>query len=138
MSLVIRQLAKIDEQYAKVDKHWDAYFASEYKIRGEKYKAKLQQDYYSMLHDNRKSMQSAMIDVPQFGSNVLPSYFSAMLRDQTQDDTKISSMHVWSALLANGIVDQFGMISPDVDLKTVSLFAVDNAEQAADFSIRHE
>ena len=49
-------LAKIDEQYAKVDKQLgDAYFASEYKIRGEKYKAKLQQDYYSMLHDNRNN-----------------------------------------------------------------------------------
>ena len=93
-------LAKIDEQYAKVDKQLgDAYFASEYKIRGEKYKAKLQQDYYSMLHDNRKSMQSAMIDVPQFGS-MYYRVFSAMLWDQTQDDTKISSMHVWSLLLA--------------------------------------
>ena len=124
-------LAKIDEQYAKVDKQLgDAFFASEYKIRGEKYKAKLQQDYYSMLHDNRKSMQSAMIDVPQFGSNIMPSYFSAQLWDQTQDDTQISSMHVWSALLANGVIDEFGMISSSVDLETVPLFALDNADQA--------
>ena len=75
-------------------------------------------------------MQSAMIDVPQFGSNIMPSYFSAQLWDQTQDDTQISSMHVWSALLANGVIDEFGMISSSVDLETVPLFALDNADQA--------
>ena len=32
-------------------------------------------------------------------------------------------------IIGNGIADQFGMISPDVDLKTVSLFAVDNADK---------
>ena len=124
-------LSKVDEQFAKVDKQLgDAFLGNEYQIRGERFKAQLQQDYYDMLSDNRKSMQLAMIDVPQFGANVMPSYFSSMLWDQAQDNTQITSMHLWSALMANGVIDEHGMISAGVDLATVPLFTATQVDQA--------
>ena len=89
----------------------------------------MSQDYYRMLADNRKSMQSAMVDVPQFGPNISPSMFSGLLLDQPQYKG-LTSIQLWSQLLAKGVIDEHGMLtdayqSPDAIASTLILSSSD-------------
>ena len=73
-------ISQIDFEYSDFGTQLgDAFLAKEFSIRKENLKAKISQDYYLMLRDNRQSMQRAMIDVPNFGPNIMPSFFSHFL-----------------------------------------------------------
>ena len=54
----------------------NVFFANQFEIEKESLKAKISQDFYRNQYDTRKSMQQAMLDVPNFGPNLMPSGFS--------------------------------------------------------------
>ena len=115
-------ISQIDFEYSDFGTQLgDAFLAKEYAIRKENLKAELSQDYYRMLRDNRQSMQRAMIDVPNFGPNIMPSMFSHFFIDQPDQYHGLTSMQIWSALYAHGVIDEYGLLKPGVDLTTTSM-----------------
>ncbi len=108
-------LSQIDFEYANFGKQLgDVFLAKSFSIQKENLKAKLSQDYYKMLRDNRQSMQRAMLDVPNFGPNIMPSMFSHFFIDNNEKYHGLNSMQIWSALYARGIMDEYGMLADGV------------------------
>ncbi len=121
-------LSQIDFEYSDFRTQLsDAFSAKEYTIEKENLKAELSQDYYRMLRDNRQSMQRAMIDVPNFGPNIMPSMFSHFFIDQPDQYHGLTSMQIWSALYAHGVIDEYGLLKPGVDLTTTSMIDLSDA-----------
>ena len=119
-------LAQLDSEYADLGSLLgDEFLGNEFQIRNEKLKSQLSEDYYSMLYDNRQSMQSAMLDVPQFGPNIMPSQFSHYFINDDYGD--LSSIQIWAALFANGVIDQYGIIKNDVNLDLMDISVIDYA-----------
>ena len=115
-------ITQLDLEYSDVGSQLsNAFLANEAEIASEGLKAELSQDYYDMLFDNRQSMQQAMIDVPQFGPNILPSQFSHLLMGQEDEYGDLSSTQIWSALFASEVIDIYGNVIDGFDLTTIDL-----------------
>ena len=123
-------LTTLENHYKNVGQSLvNTYLAEQSTIEHDQLKMAMSQDYYRMLADNRKSMQSAMVDVPQFGPNISPSMFSGLLLDQPQYKG-LTSIQLWSQLLAKGVIDEHGMLtdayqSPDAIASTLILSSSD-------------
>ena len=115
-------ISQIDFEYSDFGTQLgDAFLAKEFSIRKENLKAKISQDYYLMLRDNRQSMQRAMIDVPNFGPNIMPSFFSHFFIDNPDRFHGLNSMQIWSALYSRGVIDQHGHLNANFDVSSQPL-----------------
>ncbi|MGA0242104.1 MAG: hypothetical protein ACO3K7_03805, partial [Candidatus Marinamargulisbacteria bacterium] len=124
-------LTQIDLEYADVGTQLgNAFLGNHYEINAEELRAELSTDYYNMLAENRLSMQRAMVDIPHFGTNIMPSQFSHILLGadgnpyQTLSNQPLTSIQLWSKLVGLGVLDQYGHINDaviidDIDIGTV-------------------
>ncbi|MEK9728047.1 MAG: hypothetical protein VW397_08095, partial [Candidatus Margulisiibacteriota bacterium] len=119
-------LAQIDAEFADLSLQLaNEFTANEYEIRSEKLKSELSQDYYNMMHDNRLSMQQAMVDVPHFGPNVMPSQFSHLfISNDDESYGDLDSMQLWAALFAHQVIDQYGQINSSVNLDDLDIMSM--------------
>jgi hypothetical protein len=129
-------ISQIDFEYSDFGTQLgDAFLAKTHSIRKENLKVELSQDYYRMLRDNRQSMQRAMIDVPNFGPNIMPSMFSHFFINAPDQYHGLTSMQIWSALYAHGVIDEYGLLKSDVDLETTSMIDLSDALPVISLSI---
>lgn len=119
-------VAKIEDEYKGVlNQLKDQMLADQSSIHKNQIMMALSQDYYRMLSDNRKSMQSAMVDVPNFGPNLLPSTFSGFLIEHSDEMGELTSIQIWSYLVASGVINEQGMLTDghktksDIEAKVV-------------------
>ncbi len=95
----------------------DQFLADQSSIHKNQLMMALSQDYYRMLSDNRKSMQSAMVDVPNFGANLMPSTFSGFLIRNSETMGELTSIQIWSYLVASGVIDEHGKLTESHNIK---------------------
>ena len=100
------------------------FLGNEFDIRASDLRPSVSQDYYNMLHDNRLSMQKAMVDVPQFGPNIMPSQFSHFFI--ADDESRFGGLTDagGAALFANGIIDQYGLLVDGKNLDEIDITAI--------------